>query len=79
MNCSNVYLKKTPSEQILPGLSLSNKENEIGCNADDKQTNRSYSVEEGIHEILTSVENNLNEKPNLPNNPLTRTGENPHV
>ncbi|GFV05812.1 retrovirus-related Pol polyprotein from transposon 17.6 [Trichonephila clavipes] len=72
-------LRKTPSEQILPGLSLNNKENEIGCNADDKQTNRSSSVEEGLHEILTSVENNLNEKPNLPNYPLTRTGENPHV
>ncbi|GFY49954.1 uncharacterized protein TNIN_30571 [Trichonephila inaurata madagascariensis] len=79
MKCSNVHSKETPSEQNIPRRSLSNKENEIGWYADDKQTNRSGSVEEGFHQNSSSVENSFNEKPNLPKNPVFRTGEKPHV
>ncbi|GFS61560.1 uncharacterized protein TNIN_113301 [Trichonephila inaurata madagascariensis] len=78
MKCSNVCSKETPNEQNLPGRLLNNKENEIGCNDDDKHTNRSGSVE-GFQENSMSVANILKEKPNFPKNHLTHIGESPHV
>ncbi|GFX89996.1 hypothetical protein TNCV_886941 [Trichonephila clavipes] len=45
MKCSNVYSKETPREKSIPGRSLSNEENEIKCNPNDKKTNKSCSVD----------------------------------
>ncbi|GFY49955.1 hypothetical protein TNIN_30581 [Trichonephila inaurata madagascariensis] len=79
MKCFNVYSKETPSEQNIPSRSLSNKENEIGYNANDEHTNRIGSVEKNFQENSSSVEKSFNEKPELVKDPVTRTGRKPRV
>ncbi|GFY41300.1 zinc finger protein [Trichonephila inaurata madagascariensis] len=85
---SNVHSKETPSEQNIPGQSLSNIKNAIECDPKDKQTNRSGSVEEKFQEHSSSslrrsdtgeknkecnaVENSFNVKPILVEDPATR-------
>ncbi|GFV05805.1 zinc finger protein 235 [Trichonephila clavipes] len=94
LKCSNVNLKETASEKKnhgillnketlseknLFGRSLNNKKEEIGYQVNDKQTNRSHSVEEGFQENSTPVKNSFDVTLNLPKNPLTLTGEKRHV
>ncbi|GFY46418.1 uncharacterized protein TNIN_380411 [Trichonephila inaurata madagascariensis] len=54
MKSSNVYSKKTPAEQNLPVLSLNSKDNTIGCNNNDKNTNISGSFAEKYQEHSSS-------------------------